>query len=173
LIQNQRMNQTGKIMRFYVKAVLARKPSRPLVIRNMHKSMKIQFLLFTLISVFILGCSDSSDDRLIGTWISDKDKTLRQFREQGISNDKLYDFLNDNLGKLKITYTPHKAIINFEGTFTEEKYEVLGKDHNSIAIKGKSAFGEDEISILTFDDNYYYTYSELVGYVEYFRKVNQ
>ena len=129
--------------------------------------------MLILIIILILGCSDSSDDRLIGTWVSDKEKTLSQFREQGISNDKLYDFLNDNLGKLKITYTPYKAIINFDGTITEEKYEILGKDHDSIAIKGKSAFGEDEISILTFDDNYFYTYSELGGYVEYFRKVNQ
>jgi hypothetical protein len=133
--------------------------------------------LFTQLIVLILitGCSTMHDDRLIGTWQSDKDRTLCEMEKRQELSGKRRDWFEKNLGKLKIKYTKYTVTFWYNGKASTEKLKVAAKDSDSVVILGTDVFGEkDKISLVTFEDeNTYWIYSKMADYVEYFKRINE
>ena len=110
------------------------------------------------------------DKRLLGTWRSDKELTIIYWRyTKELAPDRRERFEN-LFGKLTIKYTESHAYSEFDETKDSCKYEVIGRDDNSVAIIWHEK-QEDKIQHIHFEENdLYYV---LVGYnVEFFRRVS-
>src|SRR5437870_1342151 len=77
-----------------------------------------------------------TDDRLIGTWQSDADRTIAGIRERRPVDDKQQAGLRKLFGKMRVTYSATTYTIELDGTSESHRYEVLGKDKHSVVIRG-------------------------------------
>ena len=72
---------------------------------------------------------------LIGTWISDKEKTIEYNRErEAWTSDQLKVF-EKILGKLEVTFTESKISWSHEDASGESEYAQVEKSDNSITIR--------------------------------------
>ncbi len=118
------------------------------------------------------------EPRLIGTWISDKQRTLEQFPEHLTEAQK--EKLSSLFGKLRVTYTPTTYTTELDGRTETFPYTVLGVDKHSVVIRDDSTPNPD-LDLLErstfykihFDgpDSYWVT-TQSGGLVEYFRRVS-
>ena len=76
-----------------------------------------------------------TDDRLIGIWQSDADRTIAGIRDQRPVDDAQEVALRNLFGKLRITYTPNSYTTELDGSVDTYRYEVLGTDKHSIVIR--------------------------------------
>jgi hypothetical protein len=124
--------------------------------------------------IVINGCASLRDDRLIGTWISDKERTLCVMEKRRNLTERQRDWFEKNLGKLKIQYTKDDVKVWFNGEQTTEKLRIAAKDRDSVVLISKDPFDEEEdkLFLINFDDNdNYWTYSDIGDYVEYFKRM--
>ncbi len=121
----------------------------------------------------VSGCSTLHDDRLFGTWISDKEKTLCVLEKSRDLTEKQRRWFENNLGKLRIKYTKENVTFWYEGEPTTERLIIAAKDKDSVVLVCKDPFDEeDKLVMITFEDNdIYWIYSDLGNYIEYFRKL--
>ena len=120
-----------------------------------------------------VGCTTLHDDRLIGTWISDKEKTLCVMEKSRNLTEKQKKWFEQNLGKLRFKYTKDNVTIWFGDEPTTEKLKIVAKDRDSIVLIGKDPIDEEaKLVMITFEDNdNYWVYSDLGNYVEYFKRI--
>jgi hypothetical protein len=121
-----------------------------------------------------------TDDRLLGTWQSDADRTVAGIREQRPVDDRQEAALRTLFGKLRVTYTPAAVTTDLDGKAETGRYEVLGKDKHSVVIRevkdGPSPLDGvvelSEFTVIQFDgpDSYWLT-TQIGGIREYFRRV--
>ena len=79
--------------------------------------------IFPILIISLFGCShlqesaDSHlyDERLIGTWISDKDRTIEWLRENRKYSDEGLERISKIYGKLKLTISETKVISEYDG----------------------------------------------------------
>ncbi len=121
-----------------------------------------------------------TDDRLLGAWQSDADKTIAGIRERKPVDDKQEAALRTLFGKLRVTYTPSTYTTESDGTTESYKYETLGKDKHSVVIreikdKPSPLDGVVELSeftVIQFDGpDSYWLYTQIGGIREYFKRV--
>ncbi len=122
----------------------------------------------------LAGCSTVHDDRLIGTWISDKEKTLCVMEKSRNLTEKQRNWFEQNLGKLRIKYTKDNVTIWFDDEPMTEKLKIIATDSDSVVLLGNDPFDEEaKLVMVTFEDNdNYWVYSDLGNYVEYFKRIN-
>ena len=115
----------------------------------------------------LAGCSTVHDDRLIGTWISDKEKTICVMEKSRNLTEKQRNWFEQNLGKLRIKYTKDNVTIWFDDEPMTEKLKIIATDSDSVVLLGNDPFDEEaKIVMVTFEDNdNYWVYSELGNYV--------
>jgi hypothetical protein len=138
--------------------------------------------LASLIAVFVLPIriNRETDDRLIGAWQSDADRTIAGFRERKPVDDKQEAALRKLFGKLRVTWTPTGCTTELDGTIEAHRYELLGKDKLSVVVreikeKPSPLDGVVELSeftVIQFDgpDSYWLT-TQIGGIREYFKRV--
>ena len=76
-------------------------------------------------------------------------------------------------GKLVIRYTPTRIISEFRGERIVERYKVLGRDPDSVAIfswENDPRLGE--ITHIHFDKKHYWVLTSAVPNVEFFRRIS-
>jgi hypothetical protein len=121
-----------------------------------------------------------TDDRLIGTWQSDADRTIAGIRERTPVDDKQEAVLRKLFGKMRVTYTPTTYTTELDGTTASYTYEVLGKDKQSVVIHevGRKPSPLDgvvalsEFAVIHFDGpDSYWLYTQIGGIREYFKRV--
>jgi hypothetical protein len=116
------------------------------------------------------------EPRLIGNWISDKERTQEYLPAWMSEPDK--KMLLSVLRSLKVTYTPTEYTTELDGETETFPYTVLGRDEHSVVIRGESAprndlapfnMKESTFSIIHFDspDSYWVMTDELR---EFFRR---
>ncbi len=118
------------------------------------------------------------DPRLIGNWISDKERTLEHFPEH--LSDPQKEKLSSLFGKLRVTYTPTEYTTELDGQIETFPYTVLGLDQHSVVIRDDSAPNPDldilemsTFSKIHFDGpDSYWVITEIGGLTEYFRRVS-
>ena len=131
----------------------------------------------------VLAISDRAgrlaDDRLIGTWQSDADRTIAGIRDLKPVDDKQEAALRKLFGKMRVTYTPNTYTTELDGATNSNKYEVLGKDKHSVVIRDLEpkpspldVLELSEFVVIQFDGpDSYWLYTQGVGILEYFKRV--
>lgn len=108
------------------------------------------------------------DKRLLGTWKSDKERTIERWRyDKPLSNEKREKF-ESIFGKLVLRITE----THYYGIFEEDNfscpYTVVASDERSVCIS-QDFTGTQELKQYFFEGNYMYV---LVGYnIEFFKQV--
>lgn len=136
----------------------------------------------SLAAVFVLYGKTARimDDRLIGTWQSDADRTVAGIRERKPVDEKQEAALRTLFGKMRVTYTPTALTIDLDGKPETCRYAVLGKDKHSVVIreikeKPSPLDGVMELSEFTtiqFEGpDSYWLYTQIGGIREYFKRV--
>jgi len=114
------------------------------------------------------GANPLVDTRLLGTWISDKEKTLKYFRFKPNITPKQRSQIENMFGKLKIEFRKNEVCTEFEGRTAIEPYSVIAIDNNSVVISGKD-FNGQKLTHIHFEKDGYYVQS---GYIiEFFKRV--
>jgi len=75
-----------------------------------------------------------TDRRLLGTWRSDRRRTLKEWVWRPGTTAKQRKFITDMFGHLTIRYTRHRMRSEFKGHRDSQPYEVIGTDSDSVAI---------------------------------------
>jgi hypothetical protein len=119
-----------------------------------------------------------TDDRLIGTWQSDAERTVAGIRARERVDDRREAALRKLFGKMRVTYTPATFTTELDGATEEYKYEVLGKDRHSVVIREVDrkpspldSFELSEFTVIQFDGpGSYWLYTSIGGFREYFKR---
>ena len=147
-----------------------------------------KFLTF----VFAIGCvalvlllarirstPQLNDPRLLGTWVSDRERTLEALGPP--TSDEGQEKLRNLFGKLKVAYTDTTITTVLDDFVKTMPYTVLGVDDHSVVIRDDSPPDPDmavlemsSFSKIHFDgvDSYWVT-TEIGGLTEYFKRVSQ
>ncbi len=150
---------------------LTARSSRPVTAVVMHSIMKNFSNFIILISIYLAGCSTYHEKRLIGHWISDKERTLKEFNPKIQENQRF--LFQISLGGIRISYNDNTIELNYRGDVYKQTYEVIEKSNESITIKiynEKST--EGFIQQIYFGLNSYWRKSDLRNFYEYFKKSN-
>ena len=147
---------------------------------------KILTLAFAATSIVLLllhfkqflGHKRLYEPRLMGTWISDKERTLEHFPEHMTEPQK--EKLSSLFGKLRVTYSPTAYTTELDGHTESSPYTVIGLDKHSVVIRDDSAPNPDldilemsTFSKIHFDGpDSYWVITEIGGLTEYFRRVS-
>ncbi|MCE9548508.1 MAG: hypothetical protein K8T25_23785 [Planctomycetia bacterium] len=139
-------------------------------------SLLVLILLVELF--FTTRASNRVDERLIGTWQSDADRTIAEMRERRPVDAKQEAGLRTILGKFRITYAGNTLTTEFDGRRNTSRYEVVGRDKVSTVIheldtaKPVIPIEMSEYAILEFDGpNAYWVHSKMGGGRECFKRV--
>lgn len=120
-----------------------------------------------------------TDERLLGTWQSDADRTLAGLRDRKPMDDKQEAALRKLFGKLRVTYTPTTYTAELDGAITTGEYEVLGKDKVSVVTREVErkpspldAFELSDFTVIHFDGpDSYWLHTKIGDIREYFKRV--
>lgn len=145
----------------------------------------ISIAVILLIALCVIGYyywsnTTRVDDRLIGTWQSDGERTIATMKEQRKLNDKQVESLNTLFGKLQITYTNNREIrTSMNDSKDSGRFEIVGMDKNSVVIREYGTkrpdveyFNLSEYQVIYFDGpDAYWVYTQIGGVKEYFKRV--
>jgi hypothetical protein len=117
-----------------------------------------------------------TDERLIGTWQSDADRTIDALRQRKPLDEKQEAGLRQLFGQLRITYSKQKYTTELNGVSETVPYEVLGRDKQSVVLRDKentpSILDVTEFAIIHFDGpDSYWLVTKVGGIQEYFKRV--
>jgi hypothetical protein len=128
--------------------------------------------------------SSTNDSRLIGTWMSDKERTIEMMAASTDKEGEAFHKLATLLGRMKVHYSKETIYIEMDGKIDSSAYEVLGTDRHSCVIKIAidddtkiDAEIDDILKISSFstvhfaDANTYWVTSQFGGFHEYFKRV--
>lgn len=134
-------------------------------------------ILLVVAVVFLLGLAHKTDDRLIGTWQSDANRTIAAMSEQQRVDEKLEAF-RKLFGKLRITYTEAEYTTEWDGITQSGRYEILGQDKLSVVIREidpeSSPFQLEmtQFMVIHFDGpDLYWVHTMGGGIREYFKRI--
>lgn len=91
-------------------------------------------VLVSGVAILLLRLRFQREDRLLGVWQSDADRTIAAIREVRPVDEAREGALRKLYGKLRITYTGGTYTSDFDGITETTRYEVLGKDDRSVVI---------------------------------------
>jgi hypothetical protein len=118
-----------------------------------------------------------TDERLIGTWQSDADRTIAVIRHRR-PDEQQEAALRKIFGKLWVTYGDTACTTELDGVVESNRYEVLGRDKQSVVIREirpkPLPLELSEFVVIHFDGpDSYWLYTEIGGIQEYFRRVHR
>lgn len=76
-----------------------------------------------------------TETRLLGTWRSDADRTVKHWRYSRQITDENREKFEKIFGKLVWRITPTRIYSEFDGDKFSERYSVIGSDRNSVVVK--------------------------------------
>jgi hypothetical protein len=114
------------------------------------------------------------DDRLLGTWQSDRERTMEGFKRGRSLTEKQEAMFANMLGKLKITYSRTTFTTELDGVVETQRYEVLGKDERTVVLRELDRKPPQDIfpafSLIEFDGPDSYCV-QTGNFREYFKRV--
>jgi hypothetical protein len=121
--------------------------------------------LIALSILFSANCSAEEPSRLLGTWTSDKERTMSFIRERVKLPEKSERFFGEIMGKLEVTFTETEVAYEMpdvyvtvgdeqrltEGFREKSSYVVLYENEKTIIVSGTAPVsGEKEATVYTF-----------------------
>jgi hypothetical protein len=130
--------------------------------------------------VFPVRSPRLTDDRLIGTWQSDADRTIAEMREAKPIDAIQEAALRTLFGKMRVTYTETSVTIVLDETAWTLRYEVLGKDKWSVVFRAIDTEPSNLNELLMLSEfnhsrftgaDSYWVFTESLTFREYFKRV--
>lgn len=121
-----------------------------------------------------------TDDRLIGTWQSDADRTIAGIQVSELVDAKREAGLRKLFGKMQVKYTATTYTSDFDGSVETNDYQVLGRDKSSVVIRTvknkpsplEGIFELSDFAVIHFDTpDSYWLDVEIIEVREYFKRV--
>jgi hypothetical protein len=107
------------------------------------------------------------EPRLLGAWVSDREKTLALWRFHPEASPETRDKVAALFGRLRLTFTATDVRAMQDGIETVHAYRVLASDARSVVLE-TTLDGGRVLEQVFFEGNYCY---KLAGYnLEYFRR---
>lgn len=150
--------------------------------------MKIRFIFLILLTINQPATAESN---LIGEWISDRELSIEYARKHIKMQEKTYQFLEEMLGRMRITFTPSQVKLdlpdwesislgkhyNMTGFNETYSYQILATTPTKVVILTNAAATTEEalVVIYTFEgDDIMWTYVESFASPirEYFRRAH-
>ncbi|HET6425247.1 MAG TPA: hypothetical protein VFG20_16280 [Planctomycetaceae bacterium] len=136
------------------------------------------------ITIVALSKSPSSivDQRLVGTWQSDAERTIAELYKDRPLSDEQHTKLRNLFGKLRVNYTRnHQWTSDLEGFIDSGQYRIVKRDGASLVLRSwsdkpteleKLGFGSETIYRIEFDGaEGYWLINETYGLRERFRRI--
>jgi hypothetical protein len=89
------------------------------------------------------------EPRLIGTWLSDADRTIEAARGSLNLTPEREAAFRKIFGRLQMTYSESTCETNLDGTLDAFEYQVLGSDPTSVAVR---SIGSQPIKMLKLSE---------------------
>lgn len=114
-----------------------------------------------------------TDARLFGTWQSDGERTVNEWREHRPLTDEQAGKLRTLFGHMRITWGRRSYSTLLDGTREERPYRVIASDENSVVLRTWNGLNQrDEFVTVNFvDADTYWLYAGGGPLREYFRRV--
>jgi hypothetical protein len=110
------------------------------------------------------------DQRLLGTWKSDRRKTFQNFRPRAKASAEAVRKLKALFGKLVVRWTRKKYYTELNGSNDSYPYELVAVDRVSVVIRCfDSLENADKLVQVHFEGNHYWLWAW--GQREYFRRI--
>lgn len=107
------------------------------------------------------------EPRLLGSWVSDREKTLALWRFRPEASSETRDKVAALFGQLRLTFTATDVRATQGGTESVHPYRVLASDGRSVVLE-TTVDGGRVLEQVFFEGDYCY---KLAGYnLEYFRR---
>jgi len=135
----------------------------------------MKILTLMVLTLALAGCATTSDQRLVGTFVSDKDATVKYLLSTGKYNEKQLEVISGVLGRWKIVYEGSTVAAILDGeTMGKVPLTVLDRTDEYVVVQGKFS-GEITKAKLIFVDDGYWEISETAGpyYREKFTRVSK
>jgi hypothetical protein len=115
-----------------------------------------------------------SDKRLLGTWQSDRRRTMKNWRWPRGASTQYRKRFAAIFGKLRIRYTRQKIYSELNGDLDSLSYEVIAADPESVAIRCKMGIADEceRITHIHFEGDKYYWITIGPNLVEWFKRIN-
>lgn len=111
-----------------------------------------------------------SDQRLLGSWKSDRRATIRHFVPKPGADPAAISKLKTFYGKLLIRWGRGKCYTDLDGFRQAEDYEVVARDSQSVVVRiFDTFFQEHRLIQIHFEGQYYWLWAW--GMREFFRRV--
>lgn len=114
------------------------------------------------------------DERLLGTWQSDADRTIADLRDRRAVDETQEAGLRQLFGKLKITYSRTSMTTDMNEIVETGPYQVVATDDKSVVVRERPSVlsGEELVHIHFVDgDTYWVPIGGGAGSREFFRRV--
>ena len=131
--------------------------------------MKKLTIILILIFIYSAGCSTSPEKRLIGYWISDKERTFKEINPKIPENKRFLAQIS--IGGSRINYTDDTFEWNYRGRVYKHFYEVIEASNKSITINiYDGECNKGYIQKIFLGQNSYWTKSYFGNFYEYFKR---
>lgn len=114
--------------------------------------------------------STLTEPRLLGTWQSDRRRTLRHWKPLSTCPPASHRKFRALFGKLIIHWTPKRYRMEMDDFRRSGAYTVIARDAGSVVIEVEGWFDERELVQIHFEDDRYWVALQW-AFIEWFRRV--
>jgi Spy/CpxP family protein refolding chaperone len=135
------------------------------------EALKLSLLAATVVASgqTIATMNPAKDTRLLGTWLSDKERTVGMWRYRKELTDEQRAKFEAIFGKFRKRFTATHVHTEFEGDKTTTRYKVVAADSRSVVVSFPDEKSSNLQQLFFEDGGWMYVFS---GYnVEFFRRV--
>jgi hypothetical protein len=112
------------------------------------------------------------DRRLLGTWKSDRRRTLEHFKLKPTAKPRSVRFFKSMFGKMVIHWMPATYRFELDGSRLKGSYEIVAQDSESVVIRTWSDLHQEHVlRQIHFEENYYWMCAS-GSIIEYFRRIS-
>lgn len=113
------------------------------------------------------------DVRLLGTWKSDKKRTMKEVRARRDFTASANEKLASLFGKLEHRYERNRCGSTLNGESSGARYSVVAKNSDSVVLVSENLTTGELISHLHFEGKTHYWVSVGGRFREYFKRVSK
>jgi hypothetical protein len=114
------------------------------------------------------------DRRLLGTWQSDRGRTLKNWKSSAKSvakRKRAQRVFHSIFGKLVIRWTRRRWHSEYDGERESRAYEIVASDFQSVVIHSVAPGSKGQLTYIRFIADGYYCVITVAGILEYFKRI--
>jgi hypothetical protein len=112
-------------------------------------------LLFILIGIILFGCALKHDQRMVGTFVSDKETTMAYLQSTGKFSERQLEIFSRILGKLRVECDVVKCVSILDDYIDDTPYRVIERGSDYFVVESEFLYGKIQHKIVFTDDGYW------------------